>query len=475
MVHRTRLARPCDRRRLTASILALAVLLTCHWSLAQDALAGSYGDGRLSVTVQGGAGQYAGEIHLDGQAFPISAQGTPERIDGTFAVGADRFPFSAGLQGDVLVLSTGGATYHLARQAPGRQDEPGPVAQAAAGLVQPGVRLTYEVQVASHPGTNSGPDARGSGGSGLRQVDVLHVGADLCVANRLELLYSPLDGSITPSTDQGGVIVDRSGACWEFWWPPEQVASYAPPPGTSQQVGRGPYQFGQGGQGGQEVEALFVSEEDAERRFSVAIDVASGIMLHFTEGTGPRTVPAPGPTYSSSTRLVAVRQRDFPWDLRAPLPASVRDVQDVTIRYQTTMDGASGSFPGSATTDRGQSRLTVAERHPNLLLLRPADAGAPASQDQPGYVALASDATLLVPPAAIAGLRPGQLLDADPASGYRIEVERVDGTALVLVTRGRGYEARARFDPRTGLLVSQSAWQNDGAMVLEVQMELDWR
>ena len=472
MIHHIRLARPSVRRRLTASLLALVLLLVGSWSLAQDALAGTYGDGRLSVTVQAGAGQYVGEIQLDGQVFPFSAQGTPERIDGSFAVGADRFPFSAGLQGDVLVLSTGGATYHLALQTTGRQVEPGSAAHASTGSIQPGVRLTYEVQVASHPGTNSGPDARGSGGSGLRQVDVLHVDADLCIANVLELGYSPLDGSITPTVGVGGVIIDRSGTCGEFWWPPERLERYAPPPGASQQVGRGPYQVGQGGQ---DVQALFVSEELAETRFSYAYDLASGIMLHFTEGTGPRTVPAPGPTYSSSTRLVAVRQRGFPWDLRAPLPTSVREVQDVTIRYQTTMDGAAGSFPGSAATDRGQSRLTVAERHPSLLLLRPADAGAAATQDQQGYVALASDATLLVPPAAIAGLRPGQLLDADPASGYRLEVERVDATGLVLVTRGRGYEARAHFDPRTGLLVSQSSWQRDGAMVLEVQMDLDWR
>ena len=471
MVHRTRLARHGARLRFAPLPLTLALLLTCTWSLAQDALAGSYSDGRLSVTIQAGAGQYAGEIHLDGQTFPFSAQGTPERIDGTFAVGADRFPFSAGLQGDVLVLSTGGATYHLARQTTGRQDEPGPVATAGNGSIQPGLRLTYEVQVASHPGTNSGPDARGSGGSGLRQVDVLHVDAELCIVNVLELGYSPLDGSITPTAGVGGVIVDRSGVCGEFWWPPERLERYAPPPGASQQVGRGPYQVGQGDQ---DVQALFVSEELAETRFSYAYDLASGIMLHFTEGTGPRTVPAPGPTSSASNRLVAVRQRDLPWDLRAPLPASVRDVQDVTIRFQTTMDLASGSFPGSATTDRGQSRLTVAERHPNLLLLRPADAGPAPTQGQPGYVALANDATLLVPPAAIAGLRPGQLLDEDPASGYRLEVERVDATGLVLVTRGRGYEARARFDPRTGLLVSQSSWQNDGAMALELQMELDW-
>jgi len=118
MPHSTRVARPGARLRFTATLLALALLLTGSWSLAQGALAGSYSDGRLLVTIQTAAGQYSGEIHLDGQTYPFSAQGTPERIDGAFAVGAERFPFSAGLQGDVLVLSTGGATYHLARRDP---------------------------------------------------------------------------------------------------------------------------------------------------------------------------------------------------------------------------------------------------------------------------------------------------------------------------------------------------------------------
>lgn len=81
-----------------------------------DPLVGTFADAQLSVTLQGGAGEYSGEIIFGGQTFPAAAQGEGNTLMGTFTSGANQFDFTATLEGDTLTFVTGGTTYMLERE-----------------------------------------------------------------------------------------------------------------------------------------------------------------------------------------------------------------------------------------------------------------------------------------------------------------------------------------------------------------------
>ena len=445
------------------ALLALVLVALTTVAAAQDSLVGSFSDGRLTITIAGGGGQYSGEIALQGQSFPFTAQGSARRLDGSFRAGNDSFTFSATLLGDTLSLTSGGTNYSLSR----RDTAPGPSGSSSERSIAPGTRVTHEVQVVSHPGTNAGPDARGSGGSGLDHFDVIHIDERMCVMVHSSYMYDLMgSGALSPSPSIGGTLVGRDGTCPDVWWPPERLAGYSAPPGAAEQhVTRGQFQL----PGSDHTfNALHVSQELAETRFSSAWDLDSGYLLMFTDGTGARQAPAAGPTSSSVRTIVGVRQVELPWDAFAPLPQHLQQLQELTYSIEYTQDSAAVSFPGSAQTQRAEVRLTVSERHPTFLLLR--DANASVGQD--AVVVLAGNGSSFVPPHALATLQPGQLLDEDPLTRSRLSVEHVDASGVVLLEQGPTSRYRATYDPRSGLLITGLLEVNDGVSVTTIETRL---
>ena len=75
------------------------------------------GDGpRITIAANGGG--YVGELAQGGPRVPIRAAATPAgRLEGSFESGGSAFPFTADLNGDVLTLATGGASYVTRRVA----------------------------------------------------------------------------------------------------------------------------------------------------------------------------------------------------------------------------------------------------------------------------------------------------------------------------------------------------------------------
>jgi hypothetical protein len=98
----------------------IGVLVFSSLALAGDAPApATYsGDGLTLELKTGGADRFAGTVSLAEKTFPIEAHFDPARgLSGTFKAGADVFEFSADVTGDSMVFKTGGATYHLVKQA----------------------------------------------------------------------------------------------------------------------------------------------------------------------------------------------------------------------------------------------------------------------------------------------------------------------------------------------------------------------
>lgn len=435
--------------------LVLGVLLALVGAIgvAQGAtLAGTFGDGRVVLTLRAiGGGQYTGAIELDGARYPLVASGSPERVEGTFESGGSAFPFVATLTGDTVTLTSGGNAFTLRRQDGAAANAP--AAPATARAIGRATRLSYDQVAVSHPGTSTSPSSPGSGARGLARYEVLHVDDGLCVLDVTVFLQTPTGAGYAPAPQLGRTLVGRDGTCPEVWWPPERLERYAPPADGSQRVARGPFQLPRGGP---TFDALFVRQELAQTRFANTWDLATGLLLMATEGTGPTPAPAHQPTSSSTRTLLDARAVDYPWDVHDPLTPTVGGLQELHLQGSVSRSfvGVAGVGPQ---VERFDMVLEVVERRPSLLLLRPRGGAADA------YVALAPTGALYLPPAAAATLRPGQRFDEDPVVGTVRSVERVDAEAVVLAIDGPGLRARSTYDARTGLLVAEVIETDDGA------------
>jgi len=99
-----------------------------------DPYVGSFRDAQIAVVLEGGGGRYGGHIEANGQRYPLQVEAWGQELVGSFQAGSDRFDVRMALQGDTLVVATGGATYHLARQAPTSAGTAGPSGDPPAML-----------------------------------------------------------------------------------------------------------------------------------------------------------------------------------------------------------------------------------------------------------------------------------------------------------------------------------------------------
>lgn len=93
--------------------------------LARDPWVGTWKNDELVMTIERRGDGYGGTIELGDQRFPFVAR-RGAALDGTFTSDGHAFPFTARLEGDTLVLSSGGVDRRL------RQATPGP-ARAGGG------------------------------------------------------------------------------------------------------------------------------------------------------------------------------------------------------------------------------------------------------------------------------------------------------------------------------------------------------
>lgn len=455
-VQPTAVRRTLPARYVAGLLVGVVIASVGATAWAQGAsVAGSFSDGRITLTLRFvGGGQYVGDLTIDGATYQLSASGSPERVEGTFVSGGVAYPFGAALaSADAVTLTSGANAFTLRRVAEQAAPAPAPVDSTQARAVGRGTRVSYDHAVASHPGTNAGPDARGTGARGVTRVEVLHLDDGLCVTQWSGFRQNATGSVMVLSPLEGRVLVSRDGTCDGVWWPPERLATYQSPPGGIEVSSRAPFQLPQGGA---TFDALVVQHEFQGSRSSNAFDLASGLLLMHTEGSGPLPAPAAVPTMNAVMTILDVRAVAYPWDLHAPFPPAV--AQLVELRVEGSVSNAfvgAGYLPPHV--ERFDMVLDVVERRPNLLLLRPRGNAA-----GDAYLAISPSLAMYLPPSAAAALRPGQRIDEDPLTGTVLSVERVDANGIVLALDGPGLRGRTTYDAATGLLVSEVVEVNDG-------------
>lgn len=104
------------------------MLICCLPALAQDPLSGVWGDGSLTLRLEGDGTEYSGTIEFEGQTFETAATYDGASLDGSFESQGDEFFYQGRLEDAGMVFETGGATYRLARGG----EKPKPVNPLAA-------------------------------------------------------------------------------------------------------------------------------------------------------------------------------------------------------------------------------------------------------------------------------------------------------------------------------------------------------
>jgi len=100
---------------------------------AADPWAGTFTDGSLVLELQGGGGEYRGNVQVGGQQFPVAVRGSGASLTGSFRSPDGEFPVTLTRSGGGVTLATGGATYALQRGGAGAAANP-----LAGGTAQSG-------------------------------------------------------------------------------------------------------------------------------------------------------------------------------------------------------------------------------------------------------------------------------------------------------------------------------------------------
>jgi hypothetical protein len=82
--------------------------------------AGKFSDGKVTVELSESGGAYVGTISLGDTKYPAKASVAGQGLAGTFTSNGGEYPFTATLDGDRLIFVTGGKTYTLSSDHPGK-------------------------------------------------------------------------------------------------------------------------------------------------------------------------------------------------------------------------------------------------------------------------------------------------------------------------------------------------------------------
>jgi|GEM_PF-4360616 len=444
----------------------LLFLLTLPAALAQGAepITGTFSDGFLTINISGGNGQYSGQFEAGGRTYPFTASGTPQRIAGTYQDAGQAWQFSAELQGDRLTFSNTAQTFQLQRVAAAAP-------AATGGYLPAGTRLTYRHMVSSTPGTAAGPDARGSGGHGFIEVDIIHSDATACVSTMTMYSQGLTMATLTVSTSQ--TTVSDGSSCSGQWMHPASLASYQAAPGGIETVERGPFELG-----GRTYNALTISTVYQNQRSWTVYDLDTGILLAFTEGSGDRSNPdgsSSGAASSGFQELISVRQMNLPWTGYSTLPSGIASLQSLSYRGQMVQSTPGITMFDTSVTTGVEMTYAVQQRGPAWLQLQSTTALSMLGSTLPpsvGTQVAAVGTGLFLPPQLITQLQAGQLLDTDPVTGYRLSVANRDQGSVTLSSEGPGYRSLVTFDAGSGLLRESYIEVNEEGMLRTVTMEL---
>jgi len=367
--------------------------------------------------------------------------------------------------------------------APGKQHAATRPARQAAGnplcpdWVRPGLRLTYYLLTGSVSGSVNGlvldkdgeitdqagnhysHDRLGHSSHGLIEATVAGLDAQVVALVQPFYIFSATD-STTPTllNHQDAIVTADSGG--DFWMHPQKQAQMrqqhpwtgVPRPG---QLMACTTTWRDKNQSWTATEVL--SPGDTGKTLWV-YDQATGRLLYLSRlSRNAPDIRDPSQTlrdpvsYATFLRFVGVRQLSLPW-LDSPLPEWAQQLQGLSYRGRSSVvfpEAAPGA--GQAITQN----LEVTRRGGSWLLFQSKgkEQGLIGESESKAVTGTGSATPLIIPPDALARLRPGQELDRDPYTKYTLRVAAADPQKVALQFDGPRQSMSFTYDRAQGLLI----------------------
>lgn len=357
--------------------------------------------------------------------------------------------------------------------------------------VRPGLRLTYDLitggvnrtadQLKWNPEThqwdqaniNRGYDTSGNyngeySSHGLVQATVAGLDGQGVALSQPFFLLNP--NQRTPVLMAGAntdmlVATDTGG---DLWMHPQKQAQMLRQPPAGILVQSTTWR----GDGQNWAATTFLSQGASGKTFA-AYDQASGKLLYLSRitreppGEGrirdPRSPTKGNPvSFATILKYVASRQMNIPW-MNDPLPEWAQQFQVLLYQGRQVVQ-----FPGAADT-RGQAlaqNLQVQKRGRNWLLLQSNGQAQWQQSSGPGPKVVTGPGLLyplIIPPAGLARLRPGQEIDRDPLTGFTTHVAGADAQTVTLQVDGPDRSMMFVYQRAQGVMMRSSSRERSSA------------
>ena len=249
--------------------------------------------------------------------------------------------------------------------------------------------------------------------------------------------------------------VGRPATTGDWWMHPDFLATISDGETDGISVRRMPYIVR-----GVTYDAIRFQYDRPDAKRASVYDLATGILLYAgtaasgaLSGSVTRDLGRGTQGILSQSTFVGYRELSFPW-ANDPPPAWVRTLRSVSFEGSEAV-----ILPGSPVFPFAVSSVfRVSARGDRWVRYTASDTVA----SVPGLPPRVSEADRIsgaaqfggiwIPPAALARLRQGQLLDTDPITGSRITVAAVDASTVTLQEQASGFTIDLRYDRSTGAM-----------------------
>ncbi|OPX78906.1 MAG: hypothetical protein A4E45_01021 [Methanosaeta sp. PtaB.Bin039] len=289
----------------------------------------------------------------------------------------------------------------------------------------------------------------GAAGHGITQVDVLSVDQRGSLLKITPWSYSNFDGPLVP-LKQGYTASLAAGGDWYI--NPQVLAQLQDRRGGGLTVLRMPYQIG-----AQTYNAIRIQTQSEAATFAKVYDLNSGQLLAtFNAVTGE------GTTFAQAISL-GVRQMELPW-LGMDLPGWLRQGASLSYQGTKTSQVPLASFENRIPLTVSISFTAADQRGYTYRRTSTLSAsGFPSVSEQDAQAGgIGEPGGLVLPPAALASLRAGQVIDSDDITGVTVSVVDIrpdyDGrNTVVIQAKNQAYSAQMTYDVDSGVMVGFEA------------------
>ncbi|HEX8912419.1 MAG TPA: hypothetical protein VF796_08665 [Humisphaera sp.] len=321
-------------------------------------------------------------------------------------------------------------------------------------------------------------DARGTGSMSFDQYTVVAADDRVVAADVKMFLLRDADpaGRCVVSTSR--FVSGSPEGLLPIWTPPAKLAAMKEGEAAGVKVTKGPFPLN-----GKTYNAV-THETRTGRGFDrTTADLDTGLVLvyQFSRTGGQSAVAGPGgvsragagTTSVGTVTLAGLRQLDLPWpedgftNWAAGRTLEYRGVHQTFVPNTQPFEQAFAVSVGLGQPGQGWVPAKMTQRMAGLA------GAAPMEQASDRAASPMTTSPYWIDPAALAKLKPGQAVDADPVTRFTAKVAEAGGGRVVIVDEGQVDRTTSVYDTASGALVAVTVEQRQEVGATRTQLRLD--